>query len=99
MIRPEALIGAETRDSIDPMQDAPKDGTRILIWVRHWNWKYASDDEDRDRWEGWVIGSWTDHNGGGWTWHGHCGEFLGWLPLPDPALRASAPPREPTGAA
>ena len=75
---------------LEPMESAPKDGRTILVWCRHWNHKYATDDDDRARWEGWVITSWTLHNGGGWTWHGHAGEFLGWTALGVPELTKPA---------
>ena len=81
---------------LNRMDTAPKDGTSILIWARHANWQYCSCDEDRQRWEGFVIASWTTFNTGGWTWYGHCGEMLGWLPLPVPDLRAFASLREAT---
>ena len=80
------------------MVSAPRDGTALLVWCRHYNWRAArACGEDGERWEGWVITSWTDFNGGGWTWHGHTGEFMWWVELPQPyLLRAPASPREPS---
>ena len=65
------------------MAEAPRDGTRILIWFVHQNAKYAADPIK----EGWAAAheaQWIDHNGGGWTWHGLCGVATYWQPLPAP---------------
>ncbi|GAA4827140.1 hypothetical protein GCM10023232_26690 [Sphingosinicella ginsenosidimutans] len=74
----EAGMGAGWR----PIEEAPRDGTQIIAWVRHPTWKFAPAD-DKACWEGPVIAHWIEHNGGGWTWHGHLGEFLGWMPVSD----------------
>lgn len=66
-----------------PIETAPKDGTRIVAWCVHPTAEYAKDAVN----EGWsapVVARWIDHNGGGWTWHGHLGEFTHWMPLPPP---------------
>lgn len=66
-----------------PMDTAPKDGTRILIWFVHKNAKYCKDPIA----EGYAAAheaQWIDHNGGGWTWHGLCGVATLWQPLPAP---------------
>jgi hypothetical protein len=65
----------------NPMESAPKDGTKIQLFCRHMNHRYCTTDKERAKWEGPVEGYWTDFNGGGWVWYGHCGEMLGWKPL------------------
>ncbi len=65
-----------------PIEQAPRDGTSILAWVVHPNAKYA--EQGDDQWQGPVIARWIDHNGGGWTWHGHMGTFTHFRPLPAP---------------
>lgn len=54
---------------------------RVLLYVVHENAKYASE-EQRDEWEGWCVGYWTDFNKGGWVWHGLCGTITHVAPLP-----------------
>ena len=76
-----ALSDAPAPVSVEDWRDiasAPKDGTRILAWCVHPNDRYASDDSYR----GPVVAHWIDHNGGGWTWYGHLGQFTHWRPLP-----------------
>ena len=66
-----------------PIDEAPKDGTRILIWFVHPNAKYAKHAVA----EGWAAAheaQWIDHNAGGWTWHGVAGVATRWMPLPSP---------------
>lgn len=69
--------------------EAPRDGTPILALVRHANWKYAGI-ADKFDWQELVVARWIDHNGGGWTWYGLMGEFIGWLPLSDDVRRQLA---------
>jgi hypothetical protein len=66
-----------------PMAEAPRDGTEVLLLVYHSNYVYASD-ADKDQWRQEVRAHWIDHNGGGWTWHGLCGEPMGWRPVEEP---------------
>lgn len=66
-----------------PIETAPKDGTRILLWCVHQNAQYAKDAR-AEGWEAAVIGEWTTHNGGGWVWHGLAGKHTHWMPLPAP---------------
>lgn len=64
-----------------PIESAPKDGTRVLLWVEHSNAKYSRDPIG----EGWAaahVAYWTDFNTGGWVWHGLCGAPTLWQPLP-----------------
>lgn len=64
-----------------PIDTAPKDGTRVLLWCVHAHAAYATDPV-AEGWEAAVVGEWIDHNGGGWTWHGVCGRMTHWQPLP-----------------
>lgn len=66
-----------------PIDTSPKDGTRILAWCVHDNAKWARE-QDRSDWQGPVVASWIEHNGGGWMWHGLAGRFTHWMPLPEP---------------
>jgi hypothetical protein len=80
--------------SIDPsgwrsIDSAPRDGTDILAWCVHPNAQYAGITADKSDWQAPVVTRWIDHNGGGWTWHGLCGQFTHWQPLPAPP---GAPP-------
>jgi len=59
------------------MQSAPKDGTPIEILFRHHNFKYAKSGE-KHIWQQWCIARWTNFNGGGWVWHGICGNPICW---------------------
>lgn len=55
----------------------------VLIYVVHDHAKYESDPIRRKQeWEGWCVGRWINHNGGGWTWHGHIGRVTHVAPLP-----------------
>lgn len=68
--------------SWQPIETAPRDGTRILIWFVHSNAKF-SDDPVGHGWEAAHEAHWIDHNGGGWTWHGLAGSPTHWMPLPE----------------
>lgn len=58
-----------------PMETAPKDGTQVLLYgVCRW----PSVDADQ---AAVVIRYWTDHNLGGWVWHGAAMDFTHcWMP-------------------
>jgi hypothetical protein len=62
------------------MDTAPKDGTRVLLWMVHRNSEYSKDPIG-EGWEGAVIANWTDFNKGGWTWYGLVGTPAAWMPL------------------
>ncbi len=64
------------------MHAAPKDGTEIMLLIRHRNYELA-DEAQKPDWQEWCVGKWIDHNGGGWTWHGIAGSPVAWLPLPN----------------
>jgi hypothetical protein len=68
-----------------PIETAPKDGTKILLWMVHQNAKYSADPVS-EGWEAPVTAEWIDHNGGGWTWYGLCGKPTKWQPLPNPPV-------------
>lgn len=65
-------------DAWQPIESAPKDGTRILLYYtpRYWPGGHR-----------WVIGSW-DHDGHGWYMAGQgvIDDVAAWMPLPSPPL-------------
>jgi len=77
-----ARFGAQeptAADELRAMIYAPRDGTKIELFIRHQSYYAAKRAGDTTtRWEGFCIGHWTDHNGGGWTWSGHAGTPEGW---------------------
>lgn len=78
-------VRVEPGDGWRPMSEAPKDGTRVLLWVVHPSARYSKD-AIGDGYAAPVIAYWTDHNSGGWVWHGVGGEFTAWQPLPAPPV-------------
>jgi len=87
-------VGAEQAARVEKalwqtMETAPKDGTTIIAWCVHVNARWATD-ESRSDWEGPVVAHWIDHNGGGWTWHGHAGRFTHWMPAFKPMTAPNA---------
>lgn len=84
------LSASPAGDEWLPIETAPKDETDILAWCVHPNAKYAGTSASRSDWQSPVVTRWIEHNGGGWTWHGLCGQFTHWRPLP-------APPAKQTG--
>jgi hypothetical protein len=70
-------------DEWQPIETAPTDGTRVLLWCVHPNAEF-SPDPVAEGWAAAVVGEWIDHNGGGWTWHGLLGRMTHWRPLPPP---------------
>ena len=87
----DCLVGLDLWNQVgmQAIDTAPRDGTEILLLVRHANYALASA-QDREQWQAWETGKWIDHNGGGWTWHGIAGSPVAWIPLPN----ASADGRE-----
>lgn len=68
-----------------PIETAPKDGQRILVWFEPFEGhKQFRDPQD---WQG--IARWTDHNGGGWV-HYLMGIPTFWQPLPAPPQAIAA---------
>jgi len=60
-----------------PIETAPKDGTEIFVCGRCQ--KPSIDAGKAVR----TIAYWTEHNGGGWVWHGAAMHFTKWMPLPE----------------
>ena len=67
-----------------PIETAPKDGTRIIVWLEH-NPKLGHDPSYSHA----TTAYWTDFNNGGWVWHGICGNITHWMPLPDDTPQAT----------
>ena len=63
------------------MEDAPKDGSHVLLLIYHANRRFAETYAEQERWTDEVEAHWIDHNGGGWTWNGMMGQPIGWKPL------------------
>lgn len=63
----------------------------VLIYVVHDHAQYEKDEAvRREKWEGWFIGCWVNHNKGGWMWNGMLGRVTHVAPLPDrPAIIAT----------
>lgn len=69
-------------DELRAMLYAPRDGTEIEILVRHPSYYVAQKvGSTSEKWEGFCVAKWIDHNGGGWTWSGHYGTPEGWREL------------------
>jgi hypothetical protein len=68
-------------DGFKMMFDAPRDGTPVLLWIEHENYKHCMAQHKTD-WAAWCVGYWSDHNGGGWVWHGLAGVEKFWTELP-----------------
>ena len=55
----------------------------VLLYVVHDQAQYEDDPAKRKSlWEAWFQGTWTDFNGGGWTWGGMCGRVTHVARLP-----------------
>jgi len=72
-----------TKDALESglwhyMESAPKDGTWVLLWLRHPYYDYAAQSGMEDEYEAVVDAKWIDHNGGGWTWNGMFGRPVAW---------------------
>ena len=70
-----------------PIEEAPKDGTPVLLWCVHPHARWATDARE---WSSAVVGQWIDHNGGGWTWHGMAGRMTHFMPLPAPPVESES---------
>lgn len=53
-------------------------GRQVLLLIHHANRKYTSTYAEQECWTDEVLAHWIDHNGGGWTYHGMCGEPQCW---------------------
>lgn len=62
-----------------PIDTAPKDGTRVLLFVEPY--EYHEPFRDSADWR--DIGHWTEHNRGGWVHHVP-GNPTHWQPAPNP---------------
>ena len=75
--RREGFEAGLVADKWQPIETAPKDGTEILLLGNLVPPCVDAGEKSR------VIAYWTDHNSGGWVWHGAPStKFTHWQPLP-----------------
>lgn len=75
------LINAGTQQQWQSIESAPKDGTRILVYLRPLP-QHAEMHVDAQH--SWCDKAhWTNYNGGGWV-HYQLGIPTHWMPLPTP---------------
>jgi hypothetical protein len=84
----DALARLSLPPEWQPIESAPKDGTRILVAFRRIGIHAVSWEEAINGLEGWCV---NDEKHGPYSLRGYLDEdILGWMPLP-------APPQLPTG--
>ncbi|MEK9754666.1 MAG: hypothetical protein VW338_15840 [Rhodospirillaceae bacterium] len=66
-------------DGWRPIATAPRDGRRIRVWVAAIT-EIGQDAGDAHP----ATAHWTEHNAGGWVWHGLAGTPTHWRPLEGP---------------
>jgi hypothetical protein len=68
-----------------PIETAPRDGSRILVWFRtHGAVSVSWDDPDGDTDSKWAIWCVDDFKHGPWSVRGYReGDDTHWMPLPD----------------
>ena len=81
--RAEAELERLRASQWQPIETAPKDGTRILAVVVHSSAEWSKN-PIRDGFVGVVTAYWTTFNKGGWVYHGLYGNLTHWQPLPEP---------------
>lgn len=63
------------------IHNAPHDeGRHVLLWLVHPNAAFSKD-PIVDGWAAPAVGYWTNHNSGGWVWHGLAGQPVLWRPI------------------
>lgn len=89
---PPIGVDADFTEEFVPADQWPKEiDEPVLLYVVHSNAKHEPDPVERaSKWEAWCVGSWTDFNRGGWTWHGMIGTVTHVAPLPGRPKGASA---------
>lgn len=74
----EEEIDLETLIPWRSMDSAPKDGTKIVVWIE----PIVEAGQCREHAHA-TTAYWTDHNDGGWVWHGLAGKVSMWVPHPE----------------
>lgn len=98
-VRPEAMpVQAPIMRNVRqvPVAEWPKKpGEQVLLWVVHPNAEFCTG-KDRDEWQGWCAGYWTERSKSwphghdkGWVWNGMMGHITHVAPLP-PAPEGAA---------
>lgn len=74
---------------LQPIETAPADGTKILVWAR-WDWD-AMDGDNCDEDYAFQVASWGDYSNEGGFWSESFNPYSDkavnpthWMPLPEP---------------